>query len=215
MNLTFSPWQVMGPVDTNGTGYAILTYVGGQLDYEFHLFNVRGLQSVELHVGMQTEHGDVAAVFYKAPFANVSQVSNGRVAAGTLTSYDLLGPFLLPLGEHLEVSMVYDGYVNEGLATVVVHTLVNPGCYAHALMVAVKRWWLQEQLAAVIRMTRKGFSLWQIQSCLRPILGAHIAADQPHKPYDSWGLEQGAALTHCCVWWVLTLKHSGHETLIS
>ncbi|DBA89533.1 TPA: hypothetical protein ACH3X1_016183 [Trebouxia sp. C0004] len=127
MNLTFSPWQVMGPVDTNGTGYAILTYVGGQLDYEFHLFNVRGLQSVELHVGMQTEHGDVAAVFYKAPFANVSQVSNGRVAAGTLTSYDLLGPFLLPLGEHLEVSMVYDGYVNEGLATVVVHTLVNPG----------------------------------------------------------------------------------------
>lgn len=157
MNLTFSPWQVMGPVsqerlsfqllagaawhreqhtsacwlqvDTNGTGFAILTYVGGQLDYEFHLFNVRGLQSVELHVGMQTEHGDVAAVFYKAPFANVSQVCNGRVAAGTLTSYDLLGPFLLPLGEHLEVSMVYDGCAHTFICIFVQYncpTLVPP-----------------------------------------------------------------------------------------
>ncbi len=99
----------MSQVDTNGTGYAILTYVGGELDYEFHLFNVRGLQSIELHVGEQTEHGDVATVFYKTPFANVSQVSSGRVAAGTLTNYDLLGPFLLPLGEHLEVALVYEG----------------------------------------------------------------------------------------------------------
>jgi len=93
----------------------------------FHLFNVRGLQSIELHVGKPTEHGDVATVFYKTPFANVSQVSSGRVAAGTLTNYDLLGPFLLPLGEHLEVALVYEGYVSQGLATVVVHTLVNPG----------------------------------------------------------------------------------------
>jgi len=86
-----------------------LTYVGVELDYEFHLFNVTGLKSIELHVGKQTEHGDVATVFYKTPFSDVSQVSNGLVAAGTLTNYDLLGPFLLPLGEHLEVSLVYDG----------------------------------------------------------------------------------------------------------
>lgn len=126
-------------VDTNGTGYAILTYVGGQLDYEFHLFNVRGLQSVELHVGMQTEHGDVAAVFYKAPFANVSQVSNGRVAAGTLTSYDLLGPFLLPLGEHLEVSMVYDGCAHTFICVFVQYnlpTLVAPAVLTLPLAVA-------------------------------------------------------------------------------
>ena len=61
-----------------------------------------------MHVGLQTEHGDVATVFLKTAFANDSQVSQGRVAAGTLTSDDMVGPFLLPLGEHLDTSVVYD-----------------------------------------------------------------------------------------------------------
>ncbi len=85
-----------------------MTYVAGGLDYDFHLFNVSGLKSIELHVGAQTEHGDVATVFYKTAFANGSQISQGRVAAGTLTSDDLIGPFVLPLGEHLDTSVVFD-----------------------------------------------------------------------------------------------------------
>jgi len=95
-------------VNTTGTGYAVLTYVAGGLDYDFHLFNVSGLKSIELHVGAQTEHGDVATVFYKTAFANGSQISQGRVAAGTLTSDDLIRPFVLPLGEHLDTSVVFD-----------------------------------------------------------------------------------------------------------
>lgn len=94
-------------MNTSGTGYALLSNVSEGLKYEFHLFNVSGLSSIELHVGPQSEHGDVAAIFYKAAFANLTQVSQGRVAAGTLTEDDMLGPFLLPLGDHLATSFVY------------------------------------------------------------------------------------------------------------
>jgi len=92
-------------VNTTGKGYAVLTYVAGGLDYgypkyrlRFHRFNVSGLKSIELHVGVQTEHGDVATVFYKPAFANGSQVLQGLLAAGRLTSDDLIDLLCCLLG---------------------------------------------------------------------------------------------------------------------
>ena len=76
--------------------------------YSRAAWGAKGLKSIELHVGAQTEHGDVATVFYKTAFANGSQVSQGRVAACTLTSDDLIGPSVLPLGERLDTSVVFD-----------------------------------------------------------------------------------------------------------
>ena len=49
------------------------------------------------------------AGFYKTALPTVahgSQMLQGCAAAGTLTNIDLLGPFVLPLGEHLELSVV-------------------------------------------------------------------------------------------------------------
>ena len=92
---------------TNGSGYALLTYTGSVLEYEFHLFGVQGLKNIELHIGEPGSHGDVATVFYAANAPDAMAVSNGIVATGTTTEYDLVGPFLLPLGNHLEISLLH------------------------------------------------------------------------------------------------------------
>ena len=136
-NSSFVPWEVMGPVRhyrcvhspvqfpgkaaallaplklelqvvTGGSGYTVMTINGSTLNYEFHLANVQALKSIELHIGQPGTHGDVAAVFYAAAFANLSSTSNGLVAKGTLADTDLLGPLLLPLGDHLSVTLLQE-----------------------------------------------------------------------------------------------------------
>merc|ERR1712217_819262 len=107
LNATFAPWTVMGPVSTNGSGSVAINFTGDNLSYTVSLFNVIGLHSVEIHVGD----------------AN----TNGVACAGILEPTGLLGPLLLPLGNHLEVSDLYDRYIMMGDATVVIHTMANPG----------------------------------------------------------------------------------------
>ena len=85
-----------------------MTINGSTLNYEFHLANVQALKSIELHIGQPGTHGDVAAVFYAAAFANSTSTSNGLVAKGTLADTDLLGPLLLPLGDHLSVTLLQE-----------------------------------------------------------------------------------------------------------
>jgi len=127
LNATFAPWTVMGPVNTNGSGYVATNFTGESLSYSVSLFNVVGLHSVEIHVGDVNTHGEVAAVLYAAAFPDASSLTNGVACAGTLEPTGLLGPFLLPLGNHLEVSDLYDRYIMMGDATVVIHTMANPG----------------------------------------------------------------------------------------
>jgi hypothetical protein len=109
--VSMSVWECpLHQVDSKGTGYSSLKYRSGVLEYQIHLYNIEGLKSIELHVGSPGTHGDVAAVFYAA--ADVKKASNSHfVAQGTLVATDLIGPFLLPLGEHLDVSFVHDRYV--------------------------------------------------------------------------------------------------------
>ena len=95
-------------VNTNGSGYVATNFTGESLSYSVSLFNVVGLHSVEIHVGDVNTHGEVAAVLYAAAFPDASSLTNGVACAGTLEPTGLLGPFLLPLGNHLEVSDLYD-----------------------------------------------------------------------------------------------------------
>merc|ERR1712130_123522 len=88
LNATFAPWTVMGPVSTNGSGSVAINFTGDNLSYTVSLFNVIGLHSVEIHVGDANTHG--------------------VACAGILEPTGLLGPLLLPLGNHLEVSDLYD-----------------------------------------------------------------------------------------------------------
>ncbi|CAL8461661.1 g1192 [Coccomyxa elongata] len=117
----------MGPVNTKGSGYAVLNYTGEGYAYEIYLYNVYGIKNIELHVAAPGTHGDVVAVFYAAAFQNPSQVTNGVAAKGTLVGHDFLGPLLLPLAVHLPASLLEDRYVSTGNAVVVVHTLANEG----------------------------------------------------------------------------------------
>lgn len=126
-NSTFTPWTVMGPVMTNATGFAVLEPAGEMIDYEIHLFDTVGIVSVELHVGEPGTHGDVVVVFFASAFPTSTSVTNGLAAKGSLMDHNLLGPLLLPLGNHLPVSELVDRYLNLGKATVVVHTMANPG----------------------------------------------------------------------------------------
>jgi len=127
LNATFAPWTVMGPVSTNGSGSVAINFTGDNLSYTVSLFNVIGLHSVEIHVGDANTHGEVVAVLYAAAFPDASSMTNGVACAGILEPTGLLGPLLLPLGNHLEVSDLYDRYIMMGDATVVIHTMANPG----------------------------------------------------------------------------------------
>ena len=135
-NVTFAPWVVMGPVrsgvtclqsgvlsvgtfalkyffvqvNTSGTGYALLDFANNTASYKFHLFNVSGLKNIELHVGEPGTHGDVVAVFYAAAFADPTNSTQGLVAQGFIDEYDLVGPMLLPLGQHLSIEELYERY---------------------------------------------------------------------------------------------------------
>ena len=95
-------------VATSGSGYASIIYTGVALEYSVSLHNVKGLHSVEIHIGEPNSHGDVVAVLYAAAFPNATSFSNGTVCAGSLEHTGLLGPLLLPLGNHLEVSDLYE-----------------------------------------------------------------------------------------------------------
>jgi len=95
-------------VTTMGRGYALLELKGDVLEYSFYLYDVVGLKNIELHVGEPGTHGQVAAIFWAVPFAKPDAITQGLVARGNLTHYDLVGPFLLPVGEHLDVSLVHD-----------------------------------------------------------------------------------------------------------
>merc|ERR1712130_540746 len=84
LNATFAPWTVMGPVNTNGSGYVATNFTGESLSYSVSLFNVVGLHSVEIHVGDVNTHGEGAAVLYAAAFPDASSLTNGVACAGTL-----------------------------------------------------------------------------------------------------------------------------------
>lgn len=93
---------------TAGRGYALLELKRDVLEYSIYLYNVKGLRNIELHVGEPGTHGLVGAVLWAVPFQKPDAMTQGLVARGNLTNYDLVGPFLLPTGEHLEVSLVHD-----------------------------------------------------------------------------------------------------------
>ena len=94
-------------METSGRGYALLELKGDVLEYSFYLFNVKGLKNLELHVGEPGTHGLVAAVFYATAFRKSASVSDGLVARGNLTDYDLVGPLLLPVGNHLSIPYLH------------------------------------------------------------------------------------------------------------
>ena len=94
-------------VNTAATGTATLGWTGTTVFYNVTLFNIYGIHAIELHVGERGLHGQVASVLYAAAFDN-NDVVNGNAASGTLADHDLLGPFLLPCGNHLPPSILYD-----------------------------------------------------------------------------------------------------------
>ncbi len=86
----------------------MIEFLGEALNYSVTLDNVVGLHSVEIHIGDPNTHGDVVAVLYAAAFPDASSSTKGTVCAGSLEHTGLLGPLLLPLGNHLEVADLYD-----------------------------------------------------------------------------------------------------------
>lgn len=94
-------------MNTQGHGKVTVESTGSALDYNVTLYNVAGLRSFEMHVGDPASHGDVAAVLCGAAFPSSASVANGPACAGSLDSDGLLGPFLLPEGYHLDVSVLY------------------------------------------------------------------------------------------------------------
>ena len=95
-------------VTTNGTGHVVVDYTGGVLNYSVSLYNVDRVRNVELHIGDPGTHGDVIAVLFAAAFPSQGGTTNGLICAGTLEATDLVGPLLLPMGNHLEVSDLFD-----------------------------------------------------------------------------------------------------------
>lgn len=93
-------------VNTAAKGFAVLNYTGSLYTYDVYLFNILGVSSIELHVATPGTHGEVVAVLYAAAFANDSQILNGLVAKGQIQHTDFVGPLLLPLGQHLEPSVL-------------------------------------------------------------------------------------------------------------
>lgn len=93
-------------VNTNASGYTVLQYGGDSYNYEVYLNDIKGLKSIELHVAAPGTHGEVVAVLYAASAVGASQVSNGLVFKGTIVHTDFVGPMLLPLGQHLDPSVL-------------------------------------------------------------------------------------------------------------
>lgn len=95
-------------VQTDGTGSILVNFTGAALNYSVILYNVTGMRSIEIHIGDPKEHGDVVAVLCASLFPDATDTLNGLACAGSLDSDGMLGPLLLPLGNHLDVSVLHD-----------------------------------------------------------------------------------------------------------
>ncbi len=93
-------------VNTNASGFAVINYAGDMYNYEVYLSDIKGLKSIELHVAAPGTHGEVVAVLYAAGSAKSSQVSSGLITKGSIVHTDFVGPMLLPLGQHLDPSVL-------------------------------------------------------------------------------------------------------------
>lgn len=107
-------------VDSAGTGVAVfqLSADGSELGYRLNVANLDGVTQSHIHVGAPGANGPVVAFLFG--FDSDGASPNGRLAEGTITSADLIGPLAgATIADLADVLRSGGAYVN-------VHTFDNP-----------------------------------------------------------------------------------------
>jgi hypothetical protein len=123
--MTLSGGQEVPPNTSSATGQGIfhLRNNGTELHYRLIVANIENVSQAHIHIGAAGVNGPVAAWLYPSapPAQLISGPVNGVLAAGVITSANLVGPLA---GMDLSDLMVYifnhEAYVN-------VHTSQYPG----------------------------------------------------------------------------------------
>lgn len=118
--------QVVGQIDTQGTGQAIfqLSKDGTALHYKLILSNIENVTQAHIHLAPAGTNGPVVVWLYPSapPLALLPGRTDGVVAEGTITAADLRGQQLAgqPLSALIDQILAGNTYVN-------VHTSQYPG----------------------------------------------------------------------------------------
>lgn len=105
-------------VDTDATGRAKFTLKNGRLSYKLNVDDIEGVTQAHIHLGLPNENGGVVAFLF-GPVDPTGPI-DGRLARGTVTEADLIGPLVgQPFSGFVEALRDGDLYVN-------VHTVANP-----------------------------------------------------------------------------------------
>jgi hypothetical protein len=112
-------------VDTKarGIGLVKLSADGESLSYKLNVANIQDVLQAHIHVGPAGENGPVVAFLYPPgpPPVLIPGRSDGKLASGTITSANLIGPLAgQPLSALVNEIRAGNTYVN-------VHTVQNPG----------------------------------------------------------------------------------------
>jgi hypothetical protein len=100
------------PVETQATGKVrfALNHDGSGLTYKLIVHAIEGVTQAHIHLGSASENGPPVAFLF-GPVDPTGSV-NGRLARGTVTEADLLGPFEGDFGGFLDALRSGDLYVN-------------------------------------------------------------------------------------------------------
>ena len=107
-------------VDSDGRGRAKVFIAGDQesIDYRLQVQGLEGIVQAHIHLGAEDVNGPVVAFLF-GPVPEGADVS-GKIATGTITAADLVGPLAgQPLSALIEAIRSGGAYVN-------VHTLDHP-----------------------------------------------------------------------------------------
>jgi hypothetical protein len=107
-------------VDSDGVGHAIVSIAQDEesVEYLLQVARLEGIVQAHIHLGTEGVNGPVVAFLF-GPVLEGTDV-RGKIATGTITAADLVGPLAgQPLSALIEAIRSGDAYVN-------VHTLAHP-----------------------------------------------------------------------------------------
>ena len=84
-------FEEVPPVSTNSSGFAVLKYDNNTLNYQINVTNLDKIKSSHIHLGAFGENGDVVATLFNS--SSPTDLINGTLTQGTITTSDLEGPF--------------------------------------------------------------------------------------------------------------------------
>ena len=104
-------------VESDATGRAKFKLRNGQLSFKLNVDDIEGVLQAHIHLGLPNENGPFVAFLF-GPVGPTGPI-DGRLARGTLTETDLIGPLAGDFSEFVDALRNGDLYVN-------VHTVANP-----------------------------------------------------------------------------------------